>query len=122
MPCFLLINTILVILLQVRVGKRVESVGQGGEALRRSGGLFLVSCCVIGLAAGLPAWAAMLLLVSAVVVHTLGELSYAASFAMDFGLAPAHAQGQYQGLVGIGFSSGAAIAPVLMIAAGPQPG
>jgi len=115
-PTFLIINTVLVIFLQVRVGRNVKSAQQGGTALRRAGVIFLLSCAAIGLAAGLPGWAALLLLVAAVVVHTVGELFYAAgSFALDFGLAPEHAQGQYQGLVGIGFSTGAAVAPILMI-------
>jgi hypothetical protein len=34
---------------------------------------------------------------------------------MDFGLAPAHAQGQYQGLAGLGLGAGGAAAPTLMI-------
>jgi hypothetical protein len=34
---------------------------------------------------------------------------------LGFGLAPASAQGQYQGLLGIGMSVGAAVSPVLMI-------
>jgi MFS family permease len=115
-PAFLVINTVLVVLFQVRVGRNVETVRQGGAALRRAGTVFLVSCSVIGLAAGLPGWAALLLLIAAIVVHTFGEMVYAAgSFALDFGLAPEHAQGQYQGLAGIGMSAGGATAPVLMI-------
>ena len=115
-PGLLIINTILVILFQVRVGKNVETIRQGGTALRRSGVIFLVSCSVIGLAAGVPAWVSLLLLVGAVAIHTIGELYYSAgSFAVGFGLPPEHAQGQYQGLAGLGMSAGAAASPVLMI-------
>ncbi len=111
-----LINTGLVVLFQVRVSKRVETLRDGGRALRKAGILFLVSCSAIGLAAGLPAWAALLLLVAAVAVHTYGELWHtAATFALDFGLPPEHAQGQYQGLVGIGRGGGQAAAPVLLV-------
>lgn len=77
-PAFLLINTVLVILLQVRLGSKVKTAQQGGNALRRSGVVFLLSCSAIGLAAGLPGWAALLLLVAAVTLHTFGELFYAA--------------------------------------------
>lgn len=113
---FLLINTILVVLFQVRVGSRVKTVRQGGTAMRRAGAVFLLSCSAMGLAAGLPGWAALLLLAAAVVVHTYGELWHsAATFALDFGLPPEHAQGQYQGLVGIGTGTGQAAAPVLLI-------
>jgi MFS family permease len=113
---FLLINTVLVVLFQVRVGSRVKTVRQGGTALRRAGTIFLLSCSAMGLAAGLPGWAALLLLAAAVALHTYGELWHsAAMFALDFGLPPEHAQGQYQGLVGIGTGAGQAAAPVLLI-------
>jgi MFS family permease len=113
---FLLINTVLVVLFQVRVGSRVRTVPQGGTALRRAGAIFLVSCSAMGFAAGLPGWAALLLLAAAVTVHTFGELWHSSAiFALDFGLPPEHAQGQYQGLAGIGTGAGQAAAPVLLI-------
>jgi hypothetical protein len=115
-PGFLLINTVMVALLQVRIGKDVKTVGQGGVALRRAGVLFLISCSAIGLATGLPAWAALLLLVAAVAVHTIGEIWFSSGgFAVTFGLPPANAQGQYMGVATIGFGAGLAIAPVLLI-------
>jgi hypothetical protein len=115
-PGFLIINTALIVLFQVRVGRNVDTIRRGAAALRRSGAIFLLSCSVIGLAAGVPYWISLLLLIGAVTVHTIGEMYYkAGSFAVSFGLAPEHAQGQYQGLAGIGFGVGAAAAPVLMI-------
>jgi MFS transporter len=111
-----LLNTILVTLFQVRVGQNVKTVRNGGSALLRAGVIFLVSCSAMGLATGLPAWAALLLLVAAVVLHTFGELWHSSgSFALAFGLAPAHAQGQYQGLAGIGAGVGQGAAPVLLL-------
>jgi len=110
-----IINTVLIVLFQVRVSRRVETLRDGGLALRKAGVLFLVSCSAMGLAAGLPGWAALLLLTAAVAVHACGELWHTAgSFALDFGLAPEHAQGQYQGLAGIGRGTGQAAAPVLL--------
>lgn len=115
-PIFLVINTLLVILFQVRIGNRVKTLRQGGAAMRRAGVIFLFSCSVIGLAAGLPSWAALLLLVAGVCLHTGGEMwQSAASFALEFGLAPAHAQGQYQGFVQLGTGTGEAAAPVLLL-------
>jgi MFS family permease len=112
----ILLNTLIVVTFQVRVGRNVATIRQGGAALRRAGLLFLVSCCAIGFTAGLPGWAAVLIIGAAIVVHTIGELNHAAgTFALDFGLAPAHAQGQYQGLAGLGIGAGAALAPVFMI-------
>ncbi len=113
---FVIINTVMVVLFQVRVGKHVQTIGQGGAAFRRAGVIFLVSCSAMGLAAGLPAWAAVLLLASAVVVHTCGELWQASGmFALDFGLVPPHAQGQYQGLVGMGNFAGQALSPFILV-------
>jgi hypothetical protein len=113
---FVIINTAMVVLFQVRVGKTVQTIRQGGAAFRRAGVIFLVSCSAMGLAAGLPGWGAMLLLAAAVIVHTYGELwQSSAMFALDFGLAPPHAQGQYQGLVGMGNFAGQALSPLILI-------
>jgi MFS family permease len=113
---FVLVNTVIVVLFQVRVGKTVQTVRQGGAAFRRAGVIFLFSCSVMGLATGLPGWAALLLLATAVIVHTTGELWHASgTYALDFGLAPPHAQGQYQGLVSMGNGAGQAFAPILLI-------
>jgi hypothetical protein len=94
----------------------VQTIRQGGAAFRRAGVIFLVSCSAMGLAAGLPAWAAVLLLAAAAVVHTYGELWQSSGmFALDFGLAPPHAQGQYQGLVGMGNFAGQALSPFILV-------
>ena len=112
----LLLNTFIVFAFQVRVGRKVATIVQGGAALGRAGLLFTVSCCAIAFTAGLPGWAALLLLAGAIAVHSTGELNHAAgTFALDFGLAPAHAQGQYQGLAGMGIGAGMAAAPTFMI-------
>jgi MFS family permease len=113
---FVVINTVIVVLFQVRVGKTVQTIRQGGAAFRRAGVIFLVSCSAMGLAAGLPGWAALLLLAGAVVLHTCGELWQSSGmFALDFGLAPPHAQGQYQGLVSMGNFAGQALSPFILV-------
>jgi hypothetical protein len=115
-PALLILSTIVVVLFQVRAGRNVDTVARGGTALRRSGVIFLVSCSLIGLAAGIPEWITIVLLVGAVTIHTIGELYYSAgSFIVSFGLAPEHAQGEYQGLAGIGLFVGGASSSVLMI-------
>jgi hypothetical protein len=51
-----------------------------------------------------------------VIVHTVGELWQASGmYALDFGLAPPHAQGQYQGLVGMGNFAGQALSPLILV-------
>ncbi len=113
---FVIINTVIVVFYQVRLGKTVQTIKQGGVAFRRAGVIFLVSCSAMGLAAGLPAWAALLVLCAAVIVHTYGEMWNASGmYAIDFGLAPPHAQGQYQGLVGMGNFAGQALSPLILV-------
>jgi hypothetical protein len=113
---FMIINTLIAFLFQVRVGKKVQNIRQGGAAFRRAGVIFLFSCSAMGLASGLPGWAALLLLGTAVVLLTYGELWQSSGmFALDFGLAPPHAQGQYQGLAGTANFSAVALAPFLLL-------
>ncbi|MET7424609.1 MFS transporter [Dactylosporangium sp. NPDC005555] len=112
----LVINTILVVAFQVRLGGKVQTLRQGGLTWRRAGFAFLCSCAVLGFAAGLPAWAALMTIVVAVSVHTIGEIWHlAAGFALSMGLPPAHAQGQYDGFSSILGGIGVAVAPVLLL-------
>jgi hypothetical protein len=78
---------------------------------------FLVSCSLISLSAGAPTWAAVALLIAAVVVHTIGELWHAAGgFEVSFALAPKHATGQYLGVFGLGAGLAETLGPGLLIA------
>ncbi|MEV4118600.1 MFS transporter [Micromonospora sp. NPDC049645] len=113
---FYILNNTLIVLFMVRVGNKVKTIQQGGNAIRRAGVILLFSCSAIGFANGLPGWAAVILLLVAVCVHTYGELWYmAGSFALNFGLPPAHAQGQYMGFLGTGAGIGEAFAPLLFL-------
>ncbi|MEK8104161.1 hypothetical protein NKG94_01680 [Micromonospora sp. M12] len=57
--------------------------------MRRAGLMFLLSCALISSAAGAPAWAAVTLLLTGIVVHTVGELWQAAGgFELSNELAP----------------------------------
>jgi MFS family permease len=115
-PLSLFVNTIMVVLVQVRIGSRIKTIIDGGFAWRRAGVFFLLSCAAIGFAAGMPAWAALLLVVAGVVLHTFGEIFHiAGGFALGLGLPPAHAQGQYDGFLSIIGGIGAAAAPVLLL-------
>ncbi|MER7578849.1 MFS transporter [Kitasatospora sp. NPDC097691] len=106
------------VLLQSRIGSRVETPRQGGRAFRLAGLAFLVSCPLMALTADVPAWVAPGLAVLAVGVHSLGEVwESSGGYALGFGLAPDHAQGQYQGLLGVGFNAGQALAPVVLTTA-----
>ncbi|MCX4537418.1 MFS transporter [Streptomyces sp. NBC_01669] len=109
------INAGVCVLLQTRIGSRIETSRDGGKAFRTAGLLFLLSCPMMALTAHAPVWAAAGLVVAAIFVHSLGEIwESSAGFALGFGLAPDHAQGQYQGLLGLGFSAGQALAPAIL--------
>ncbi|MER7769279.1 MFS transporter [Kitasatospora sp. NPDC096140] len=109
------VNSAVCVLLQSRIGSRVETPHQGGRALRLAGLCFLVSCPLMALTADVPAWVAPALVVLAVGVHSLGEVwESSGGYALGFGLAPDHAQGQYQGLLGVGFDTGQALAPAVL--------
>ncbi|MFJ8628482.1 MFS transporter [Kitasatospora sp. NPDC093550] len=109
------INSGVCVLLQSRLGSKVETPTEGGRALRRAGFLFLLSCPLMALTADVPAWVAPALAVLAVCVHSIGEVwESSGGYALGFGLAPDHAQGQYQGLLGIGFDAGQALAPLAL--------
>jgi hypothetical protein len=121
--CGLLINTIICVCLQVRVGAKVRTMAEGAAAYRTAGLLFLVSCPLLGLLAGLPAWLAVLLLAVGCTVHTVGELWQASGqFTLGYDLAPEHAQSQYQGMVGLwsnlGFSASPAVLTLLCVDGG----
>ena len=111
----MLINTFAVVALQVRATRGVADANGAALALRRAGVAFLLAWTVVGLAADVPAAAAVALLVGGVAIHTAGELWQAASqFELSFSLARAEAQGQYQGVFGLGQATANALAPAIV--------
>ncbi|WP_329255372.1 MFS transporter [Actinoallomurus sp. NBC_01490] len=113
----MVVNTVIVVVFQVRASRGIDSPTAGGVAYRRAGVAFLLSCSLISLSAGVPAWAAAALLMTAVVVHTVGELWHSGGgFEVSFALAPEHATGQYLGVFGLGAGLAEAVGPSVLIA------
>jgi MFS family permease len=113
----MVVNTVAVVLFQVRASRNVRTVGDAARAERRAGILLAAGCVVFALAEGPKALAAAAVLVLAAVVHVSGELFQAAgSWGLGFGLAPAHAQGQYQSVFGMGYSFALLVGPALTTA------
>ncbi|MEV0273454.1 MFS transporter [Hamadaea sp. NPDC050747] len=107
-----LLNTALVVLFQVRAGRAVDGSIPGAHAIRRAGLAFLAGMALTAAAAGLPGWAAALLIAGGVAVHTVGELWHAAgSMELRFSLVPAYAQGQYTGVASLGTGLVNVVAP-----------
>jgi len=99
------------------VGRRIETTEQGGKALRIAGLAIAVGCVVLAGSSSGPRWSeTVVLFVGAAVVCAAGVWVTAASFSLSFGLAPAHAQGQYQGVTLLGLDAASAIGPALLTA------
>ncbi|MFF5224933.1 MFS transporter [Micromonospora sp. NPDC000212] len=110
-----LLNTALVVLLQVKASKGVDDSASASKAMRRSGVAFLVGMAAIAAAAGAPVWLATIVIIIGILVHTVGELWHTAgSLELRFSLAPAHAQGQYMGLFGLGSGVANVVAPSIL--------
>ncbi|MBT0773324.1 MFS transporter [Kineosporia sp. J2-2] len=111
----LVVNTVLVVLLQVRVGQSVTDGRAAVRAMRTAGFVFLATSVAFSVTGHLSAWTASAVLLVAMAVHTFGELWHAAaSFELAYGLAPEHAQGEYQGVFAFGVSGAMAVAPGLL--------
>ena len=113
-PCILIINVTTVVLFQTRSSRGSAQVSGGARAMRLGGFLLAGFCMLSALTAGPPAWLACALLLAGAVVHVSGEMFHAAgSWSLGFGLAPEHAQGQYQGLFSMSTQLGQLLAPSL---------
>ncbi|MFF9147943.1 MFS transporter [Streptomyces sp. NPDC055051] len=110
----LILNTIVVVTFQVRAGKGSETVRGGARTLRRCGVLLALCCALFALAADRPVWIAVVALLAGALVHVVGEMFYSAgSWSLAYGLAPDHAQGQYQGMFGMSTQLGSMVTPAL---------
>lgn len=112
----LLVNTLLIVVLQVPVSRGVHDQRAAGQRMRWAGGALFAGMALMASAAGPGALVAAGLLAAGMVVYTLGELwQAAAEMEWTFGLAPAHAQGQYAGVFGLGTGIAEALGPVVMV-------
>lgn len=117
----LLVNTVVVVLLQVRMSRGTGTFAGAGRAMTRAGWL-MVGACLLWAAAGWiggegwgPATAVVVVLFAAAVVHSLAEISSsAAGWSLSFDLAPQERMGSYQGVYGTGYAVGAMIAPAVV--------
>lgn len=110
-----LVNTIACVLFQVRVSRFATDVASSAQANLRGAYLIAAACVIFALSEGLPALAAVAVLLVAAAVHVSGELFQAAgAWGLGFGLSPEHAQGQYQGLYTSGFAAATMIGPLVV--------
>lgn len=125
----LLVNTVVVVLLQVRMSRGTGTIIGAARSMRHAAWLMAVAC---GLWAGAgwvrgegwgAALAAAIVLVVAALAHTLAEItSSAAGWSLSFELAPADRMGAYQGVYGTGYAVGAMAAPTVVTVAAIEGG
>lgn len=111
----MLLNTVLVVVLQVRASRGTDEPEAAARAARGGALCVAAACVVFSLTEGASAVTASVLLLLGALAHVLGEVRQAAgSWGISFGLAPAYAQGQYQGTSFMGADIGKMIAPALL--------
>jgi hypothetical protein len=112
------INTVVVVLFQIRASKGTEEPLPAAYAMRKAGLIIFLACAIYS-ASSYPEspWIAAGILALGGTVHVIGELKHAAgSWGIGFGLPPESAQGQYQGVWGLGISLSSMIAPIALTA------
>jgi MFS family permease len=110
----MVVNTGLVVLLQMRAGRGMDDPARAARAFRTAGLLVAGFCLVLAVAGlhSLPAAVASLVIVAAMVLQTLGEVrSAGAGWGLSFELADSAAPGAYQGAFNSANSAAGMIAP-----------
>ncbi|MQY16873.1 hypothetical protein SRB5_70760 [Streptomyces sp. RB5] len=123
-PGFLVVNTLLVVLLQLRVSARFPGAHGSIRALWRYGVLMAVSCVLLALSGTGGAVTASALLMACAVTVTLAELMRSvSSWELAVSLAPEDARAPYLGVAGMSQSVQKSAGPPLVtgvvMAAGP---
>jgi MFS family permease len=111
------INTVGVILFQIRASRGSGDVSVGARQFRRAGFAVSIACLLYALASGVSTLLACLILVAAMCVHVFGEVvGSAGSWSIGFGLADEKHQGQYQGVYLLSWGVGGTIGPAFVTA------
>jgi MFS family permease len=112
----LIVNTLGVMLFQVRIARGVKDLRTATRSVRLAGVAMLAACGVFALTAfGMTPTGAAAVLIVAASLLTLGEMKLASgAWEISFGLAPADKQGQYQGFFGTGPAIARMLGPALL--------
>ncbi|TWP53374.1 MFS transporter [Lentzea tibetensis] len=112
----LVLNTVSVVLFQVRIARGATGLGAASKLVQHSGALMLLSCGLFALSGIVTgAWTGAAALLAAAGLQVFGEMKLASgAWEISFSLAPADKQGQYQGFFGAGVAVARMIGPVLL--------
>lgn len=112
-----MLNTIMVVALQVPLTRGIVDAHTGVRGLLRSGVALAVACVVFGLAGAVPSEVAVGALILGILIHGFAEMVHgAASWQLSYDFAPEHAHGQYQGMFAMSSQLGIGLAPILLAA------
>ncbi|MFG2846198.1 MFS transporter [Kitasatospora sp. NPDC048296] len=99
----LIVNTLMVIALQVRATRGTEERTAAARACRRAGLVLAVSCLVIAFAHGLPGILAAMVALAGIALQSLAEvMGQAGGWALSYDLAGEGEHGAYQGVFNAG--------------------
>jgi hypothetical protein len=111
----LMLNTVITVLLQVRVARYAKGFGGSMRLLRWSVVALAVVGVVLGWAESNPPWLLVILLTSAVILLTIGENLHAvAGWELSFLMSPPEQRAQYLSLFSLGYSGQLILGPALM--------
>ncbi|MFI1284896.1 MFS transporter [Streptomyces sp. NPDC020858] len=117
-PAFLVINTVLVVVLQLRVSAKVQGPRQAADAVALYGLTTLLCCVLLATAAAGGVWAASAALLAAAVLATAAELMRSvSSWELAVSLAPREARASYLGVAGMAQSVQKSAGPLLLTGA-----
>ncbi|MDT0461477.1 MFS transporter [Streptomyces gibsoniae] len=117
-PAFLVLNTVLVVVLQLRVSARVEGPRGAAAAVRWYGVILFACCLALATATGGGAWSASLAMLAAAMLVTLAELMRSvSSWELAVSLAPPRARASYLGVAGMAQSVQKSVGPLLLTGA-----
>ncbi|MEV4816373.1 MFS transporter [Micromonospora tulbaghiae] len=120
----LLVNTVLTVLLAVRLSRGAERAAPAARKLRRAGLVLAAATPLYAVTGVLPVLPAVVLLLVATAVWTVGDLWHGAAGAgLAYDLAPPDAIGAYQGadglLAGLAQALGRGLLTLLVLGGGP---
>ncbi|MFF8263212.1 MFS transporter [Streptomyces virginiae] len=123
-PAFLVVNTVLVVVLQLRVSAKVRGPRRAAGAVALYGLTTLLCCVLLAASTGGGVWTASAALLAAAVLATAAELMRSvSSWELAVCLAPREARASYLGVAGMAQSVQKSAGPLLLtgavMAAGP---
>lgn len=109
------LNTVLVVVLQVRASRGSETADGASRAFRLAAFALVVSCALFAAAAGVTAWLAVVALLAGGVALTVGELfNSAAEWGASLSLAREELRGRYLAVFATGRSLQQAVGPAIV--------